>query len=92
MNSMARQMFELVERIGVIPYSANETHEAMCALGSRRTTSSDISQNATGMEVRVRQATIDEAPALAALHRRTALFAYASIFLPRHLKQMISIR
>jgi len=34
------------------------------------------------MEVWVRQATVDEAPALAALQRRTALFAYASIFPP----------
>jgi len=34
------------------------------------------------MEVRVRPATVDEAPALAALQRRTALFAYASIFPP----------
>jgi hypothetical protein len=33
MNSMARRMFELVEPIGVIPYSANEPNEAMFALG-----------------------------------------------------------
>src|SRR4030088_2775029 len=33
MNSMARRMFELVEPIGVIPYSANEPNEAMYALG-----------------------------------------------------------
>src|SRR3954471_6777641 len=33
MNSMARRMFELVEPIGVIPYSADEPNEAMCALG-----------------------------------------------------------
>ena len=33
MNSMARQMFELVEPIGVIPYSADEPNEAMFALG-----------------------------------------------------------
>ena len=36
----------------------------------------------TRMEVWVRQATVDDAPALAALQRRTALFAYASIFPP----------
>jgi len=34
------------------------------------------------MRVRIRQATVDQAPALAALQRRTALFAYASIFPP----------
>src|SRR5437762_13532137 len=33
MNSIARRMFELVEPIGVIPYSANEPNEAMFALG-----------------------------------------------------------
>lgn len=33
MNSMARRMFELVEPIGVIPYSAAEPNEAMFALG-----------------------------------------------------------
>jgi hypothetical protein len=33
MNSMARQMFELVEPIGLIPYSADEPNEAMFALG-----------------------------------------------------------
>jgi hypothetical protein len=33
MNSMARQMFELVEPIGVIPYSADDPNEAMFALG-----------------------------------------------------------
>jgi hypothetical protein len=33
MNSMARRMFELVEPIGVIPYSAGEPNEAMFALG-----------------------------------------------------------
>src|SRR4051794_21954813 len=33
MNSMARQMFELVEPIGVIPYSADEPNETMFALG-----------------------------------------------------------
>ena len=33
MNSMARRMFELVEPIGVIPYSADEANEAMFALG-----------------------------------------------------------
>src|SRR5262245_3152364 len=32
-NSMARRMFELVEPIGVIPYSADEPNEAMFALG-----------------------------------------------------------
>jgi len=31
--STARRMFELVEPIGVIPYSADEPNEAMCALG-----------------------------------------------------------
>ena len=30
---MARRMFELVEPIGVIPYSADEPNEAMFALG-----------------------------------------------------------
>ena len=29
MNSMARRMFELVEPIGVIPYSAGEPNEAL---------------------------------------------------------------
>src|SRR5438045_8379745 len=33
MNSMARRMFDLVEPIGVIPYSAEEPNEAMFALG-----------------------------------------------------------
>jgi hypothetical protein len=33
MNAMARRMFELVEPIGVIPYSTNEPNEAMFALG-----------------------------------------------------------
>src|ERR1700749_2512116 len=33
MNSMARRMFELVEPIGVIPYSADDPNEAMFALG-----------------------------------------------------------
>ncbi|MBV9412834.1 MAG: MarR family transcriptional regulator, partial [Acidimicrobiia bacterium] len=33
MNSMARRMFELVEPIGVIPYSADEPNETMFALG-----------------------------------------------------------
>src|SRR5262245_3265520 len=33
MNSMARRMFELVEPIGVIPYSDDEPNEAMFALG-----------------------------------------------------------
>src|SRR5256885_13175100 len=33
MNSMARRMSELVEPIGVIPYSADEPNEAMFALG-----------------------------------------------------------
>lgn len=33
MNSVARRMFELVEPIGVIPYSADEPNEAMFALG-----------------------------------------------------------
>src|SRR2546426_3270816 len=33
MNSMAGRMFELVEPIGVIPYSADEPNEAMFALG-----------------------------------------------------------
>src|ERR1044071_8494431 len=33
MNAMARRMFELVEPIGVIPYSADEANEAMFALG-----------------------------------------------------------
>jgi hypothetical protein len=33
MNSMARRMFEFVEPIGVIPYSADEPNEAMFALG-----------------------------------------------------------
>jgi len=34
------------------------------------------------MEARIRRASVDEAPALAELQRRTALFAYASIFPP----------
>jgi hypothetical protein len=33
MSSMARQMFELVEPIGVIPYAADDPNEAMFALG-----------------------------------------------------------
>src|SRR5882757_6367094 len=33
MNSMARRMFELVEPIGFIPYTADEPNEAMFALG-----------------------------------------------------------
>src|SRR5207245_11772375 len=33
MNSMARRMFELVEPVCVIPYSAGEPNEAMFALG-----------------------------------------------------------
>ncbi len=33
MSAMARRMFELVEPIGVIPYSADEPNEAMFALG-----------------------------------------------------------
>jgi hypothetical protein len=33
MNAMARRMFDLVEPIGVIPYSADEPNEAMFALG-----------------------------------------------------------
>src|SRR6478672_11547529 len=33
MNSTARRMFELVEPIGAIPYSADEPNEAMFALG-----------------------------------------------------------
>src|SRR5215218_8363033 len=33
MKSIARRMFELVEPIGVIPYSADEPNEAMFALG-----------------------------------------------------------
>src|SRR3982751_4285847 len=33
MNSMARRMFDLVEPIGVIPYSADEPNDAMFALG-----------------------------------------------------------
>src|SRR4051794_8195506 len=33
MNSMAGRMFELVEPIGVIPYSADDPNEAMFALG-----------------------------------------------------------
>src|SRR3954470_798143 len=32
-NTLARRMFELVEPIGVIPYSADEPNEAMFALG-----------------------------------------------------------
>src|SRR3954453_17276803 len=32
-NSMARRMFELVEPIGVLPYSADDPNEAMFALG-----------------------------------------------------------
>jgi hypothetical protein len=33
MNSMARRMFELIEPIGAVPYSADEPNEAMFALG-----------------------------------------------------------
>ena len=33
MNSMARRMFELVEPIGLIPYSADEPNDAMFGLG-----------------------------------------------------------
>jgi hypothetical protein len=33
MNAMARRMFELVEPIGVIPYSSDDPNEAMFALG-----------------------------------------------------------
>ncbi len=33
MRSTARRMFELVEPIGVIPYSADEPNETMFALG-----------------------------------------------------------
>src|SRR5689334_12770115 len=33
MNATARRMFELVEPIGVIPYSADDPNEAMFALG-----------------------------------------------------------
>jgi hypothetical protein len=33
MNSMARRMFDLVEPIGLIPYSADEPNETMFALG-----------------------------------------------------------
>src|SRR5256885_16406651 len=33
MNAIARRMFELVEPIGVIPYSADEPNDAMFALG-----------------------------------------------------------
>ena len=33
MNAMARRMFELVEPIGAIPYSADEPNETMFALG-----------------------------------------------------------
>src|SRR6059058_590333 len=33
MNAMARRMFELIEPIGAIPYSADEPNEAMFALG-----------------------------------------------------------
>ena len=36
-GAMARRMFELVEPIGVIPYSADEPNEAMFALGSPTT-------------------------------------------------------
>src|ERR1700679_2641694 len=32
MNTVARRMFELVEPIGAIPYTADEPNEAMCAL------------------------------------------------------------
>src|ERR1044071_3777624 len=33
MNSTARRMFELVEPIGVLPYSADDVNETMFALG-----------------------------------------------------------
>jgi hypothetical protein len=33
MNTVARRMFELVEPIGAIPYTADEPNEAMFALG-----------------------------------------------------------
>ena len=33
MSPLARRMFDLVEPIGVIPYSADEPNEAMFALG-----------------------------------------------------------
>src|SRR5256885_11247369 len=33
MNPMARRMFELVEPVGLIPYSADEPNETMFALG-----------------------------------------------------------
>src|SRR5579884_1092595 len=33
MNAIARRMFELVEPIGLLPYSAEEPNEAMFALG-----------------------------------------------------------
>src|SRR4030088_2844528 len=33
MNSMARRLLDLVEPIGVIPYSADEPNEALLALG-----------------------------------------------------------
>src|SRR5690349_10635746 len=33
MNSVARRMFELIEPIGAIPYTADEPNEAMFALG-----------------------------------------------------------
>ena len=33
MNPMARRMFDLIEPIGVLPYSADEPNEAMFALG-----------------------------------------------------------
>jgi len=48
----------------------------------RRLHRTDVGQNVTSMEVRIRQAVADEARALAALQRRSALFAYASIFPP----------
>ena len=47
-----------------------------------RICAADVGQDVTSMEVRIRQAVADEAPALAALQRRTDLFAYASIFPP----------
>ena len=33
MNATARRMFELVEPIGVLPYSADDCNETMFALG-----------------------------------------------------------
>jgi hypothetical protein len=36
MNGVARRMFELVEPIGVIPYTADEPNEAMILATGRR--------------------------------------------------------